>query len=437
MIITKFCYFNGRKYRYLTVGILLIGNFLGLFLVMNINNIQVLQVSSYDNESQKGNHNLISSKTASIKENFNGHAYLLIEEFKTWNDAKIDCESLGGYLVTISSQSENDFVANLMVSDEIWIGFTDESIEGSWEWVTGESVTYTNWSQDEPNDDGDGEDNAEMSSSGYWNDYEGPSYLLNYVCEIDTVEVLDAPRIDFPNGGEILDGKITIEWRKAVDPQGHSISYSVFYSSDNGSTWVSFDMSGLVEGFEIMYCYLDWDTSTLLHGTNFLLKVIATCSFGGEAEDITDNFFTIHYVTKPTSITINYNTNSEGIINIVWSPSVDSLGQNITYSVYYSSDAGNNWILLASGLTDTHYEWNTTTVSDGRTYRIKVVSTSFDGLSTENILFGMLTIDNIQSDNTFLIIGLAVIAIFPEFYIFRKLQKFVKYLIFKEGVETP
>jgi len=370
-------------------------------------------------------------------ERISTYEYLLIEEYKTWFDAKTDCESRGGHLVTISSQEENDFVINLIGPNSIWIGLTDESIEGSWEWVTGEPVTYTNWSQDEPNDAGEGEDYAEMED-GNWNDNGGPSdpsLTHSYVCEIE--HGLTAPTILFPNGGEILDGKITIEWRKAVDNQGHSISYSVFNSSDNGSTWVSFDMSGLVEGFEINYCYLDWDTSTLLHGSNFLLKVIATCSFGGEAEDITDNFFTIHYVTKPTSITINYNTNSEGIINIVWSPSVDSLGQNITYSVYYSSNTGNTWILLVAGLTETNYDWNTTTVRDGRNYLIKVVTTSFDGLSTENMLLGMLTIDNIQSDNTFLIIGLAFIAVFPEFYIFRKLKKFMKYLIFEEGVETP
>lgn len=43
-------------------------------------------------------------------------------------------ESLGGYLVTISSKEENDFVYNFAVSEDLynamWIGLTDELKEG-------------------------------------------------------------------------------------------------------------------------------------------------------------------------------------------------------------------------------------------------------------------------------------------------------------------
>ena len=191
MKITKFCFLDGRKYYHPIGGILLIGIVIGLFLVININNFQVIQVSSYENKSQKGKSAFVSSKTTSIVESLNGHDYLLIEEYKTWIEAKIDCKSRGGHLVTISSQEENDFVMNLIKSDSVWIGFTDESIEGSWQWVTGESVTYTNWSQDEPNDDSGEENYAEMDSSGYWNDIGGQvdsSYLLYYIYEYEPVD---------------------------------------------------------------------------------------------------------------------------------------------------------------------------------------------------------------------------------------------------------
>lgn len=79
---------------------------------------------------------------------FNGSAYKVVNQVMTWQDAKLYSESLGGHLVTISSQDENEFVCNLMVESGIsrtfWIGLTDESEEGNFVWVTGEPIIYTN-----------------------------------------------------------------------------------------------------------------------------------------------------------------------------------------------------------------------------------------------------------------------------------------------------
>ncbi|MHA2296059.1 MAG: lectin-like protein [Candidatus Hodarchaeales archaeon] len=118
---------------------------------------------------------------------YNGHEYLLITDTRIWAEAKADCESRGGHLVTISSAGENDFVSNLAGPDSIWIGFTDEENEGDWKWVTGEPVTYTNWAPDEPNDSS-GEDYCELLDDGSWNDDgapNNPSLAHFYVCERD------------------------------------------------------------------------------------------------------------------------------------------------------------------------------------------------------------------------------------------------------------
>ena len=43
--------------------------------------------------------------------------------------------------------------------------------------------------------------------------------------------------IQYPTGGEDLSGdKVTLEWT-ASDPDGDSLSYTVKYSRDGGSTW--------------------------------------------------------------------------------------------------------------------------------------------------------------------------------------------------------
>lgn len=94
----------------------------------------------------------------------------------TWSAAEAFAGSLGAHLVSIGSQSEQDFVhgnfGNLGgVDRRIWIGFSDQSVEGSFEWSDGTPAKYTNWNGGEPNNSGGVEDYAEMlGSNGRWND---------------------------------------------------------------------------------------------------------------------------------------------------------------------------------------------------------------------------------------------------------------------------
>ena len=114
--------------------------------------------------------------------NYNGHSYYRSTGSMTWTSAKQACINMGGHLVTITSAAENNFVFNTWPSG--WIGFTDESVEGQWRWVTGESVTYTNWNGGEPNNAGN-EDYAQFVSGGRWNDL--PNISLPYVLEFDYI----------------------------------------------------------------------------------------------------------------------------------------------------------------------------------------------------------------------------------------------------------
>jgi hypothetical protein len=92
----------------------------------------------------------------------------------TWAVAESACELYGGHLATFGSSAENSEAAAAAASVRsggFWIGFTDAAVEGSWAWMDGTAVSYTNWSSGEPNDSG-GEDCActNWSSTGNWND---------------------------------------------------------------------------------------------------------------------------------------------------------------------------------------------------------------------------------------------------------------------------
>jgi len=128
----------------------------------------------------------------------NGHYYQRIEIQKTWNDAKDYCEKLGGYLATITSELENQIVYKELVKvskTNCWLGGTDGLSEGTWEWVTGEKWSYSNWDGGEPNNGfGRGQDNLQMyTRSGKWDDA-GPPYhnnLLYFICEWDTNRIFN------------------------------------------------------------------------------------------------------------------------------------------------------------------------------------------------------------------------------------------------------
>jgi hypothetical protein len=124
-----------------------------------------------------------------IENTDNGHFYQRIDTEMTWSEAKNYCEGLLGYLATITSQDENDFIVNNipLTSYHIWLGGTDEAQEGAWEWITGEAWSYTNWDQYEPNDYL-GEDYLEIRSTGKWNDHGLPSQDNEhiFICEWDS-----------------------------------------------------------------------------------------------------------------------------------------------------------------------------------------------------------------------------------------------------------
>jgi hypothetical protein len=139
-----------------------------------------------------------------------GHYYKYISTGTSWDAAKIAAEGttlngLRGYLAEINSLSENDFTKRETTAQNIWIGATDEAVEGTWIWDgatagtggstwnkpagsgtnAGSSASFHSWASGEPNDYGSGEDCAVTNwggLNGNWNDLPC-SYSNGYLIE--------------------------------------------------------------------------------------------------------------------------------------------------------------------------------------------------------------------------------------------------------------
>jgi hypothetical protein len=110
----------------------------------------------------------------------NGHIYYLLDQ-SNWTTAEAEAITLGGHLVTINDQAENDWVFQTFglfgnVSRHLWLGLNDVAVEGTFVWTDGEPFVYANWSPGEPNNNTD-EDYVHMYDpmnasglGGKWND---------------------------------------------------------------------------------------------------------------------------------------------------------------------------------------------------------------------------------------------------------------------------
>ncbi|WP_127341337.1 CARDB domain-containing protein [Halorubrum sp. 48-1-W] len=221
------------------------------------------------------------------------HYYEYVEDDAIrWDDARDaaadeDYFGLTGYLVTVTSQKENDFVADKL-EGQGWIGASDADQEEEWRWKTGPEGTedggdgrhffdqngeggsavgdeYENWNDGEPNDDG-GEDYAHYRTDGTWNDYAIDNgnidgYVVEYggldgdpdvqLQDTKTVEIEQADLrtydVDGPDDGPFATGD-TVEYEFTVENGGPDDADDVTLST-----------SGLTIGEDGLKD-LEWDT---------------------------------------------------------------------------------------------------------------------------------------------------------------------------------
>jgi hypothetical protein len=255
------------------------------------------------------------------------HFYEYVSGTTTWTNSKTSAENRSyfgraGYLATMTSEAENNFVWKLMANDG-WFGASDEvsqvntakgttayasqtAVEQKWHWITGPekgtqfsngstAVTgqYAKWAGGEPNNAG-GEHYGQFYSgnNGMWNDLPNTN-LPGYICEYG----------DMPGD---LTSSVTISTRN-IEISGAS--------------------SGYISGGNINVCSGSNSTTLILNGlTGSVVRW----------ESSFDNFFTAGTTISNTntSITISNITKTTYYRAIVNSTSPVSCSSLQTSSIY-------------------------------------------------------------------------------------------------------
>lgn len=166
---------------------------------------------------------------------FNGHTYYVFNDSMTWAEAKAACEAMGGYLATITSQAEQEFIEKLIATGtkkQYWLGATDEEEEGNWKWVTGEPFIYSLAISFDNAYEGENylqilrEDLAEPLLANVWNDannegtVEGDAFFnkanTGYICEFGDSEMpMDNGKAVQYNGHTYVAFDLSMTWKEA------------------------------------------------------------------------------------------------------------------------------------------------------------------------------------------------------------------------------
>ncbi|NJM69812.1 MAG: hypothetical protein HC862_06065 [Scytonema sp. RU_4_4] len=221
----------------------------------------------------------------------NNHFYQFVSaENITWTEAESAASNssylgLKGYLATITSETEQDFIQS-KVQGNGWIGASDAETEGDWRWVTGPEAgtsfwngdatgstvngQYSNWDDGEPNNTNEHENyghvigNSSLGEDvqGKWNDlpnsvntgnYTADGYFVEYGgSEADptlqltgSVTLTISETVNTPNKFDFSgDGKPDILWRNYSTDEtaiwqmnGTTLEQSISYPNTLNAAW--------------------------------------------------------------------------------------------------------------------------------------------------------------------------------------------------------
>jgi hypothetical protein len=331
----------------------------------------------------------------------NGHVYQYVSGSITWDNAKLAAQGLSayganGYLATVTSTAENNFV-KARLSGDAWIGGSDSAVEGTWKWITGPETgtifwqgtgsggpiggNYANWNSGEPNQAGD-EDCAETYiADGTWNDLSCSTTVSGYVVEYGdnasnmpvvvakniTITTADVPAVATlsPSNGTTSvspTANLVITLTKAVTVQTGNI---LIKKVSDDSTVESIDVSGSqVTGSGTTAITID-PSASLPEGTSLYVVIPNTA-----LKDSSNNFF--DGISSASAWEFTTSDVTAPVISTVSAGSLTSTGATVTWTTNETASTKVSYGLTAS--------YGTTTSETDTSPRVTAHSLTLSGL---------------------------------------------------------
>jgi large repetitive protein len=165
------------------------------------------------------------------------------------------------------------------------------------------------------------------------------------------------------------DSSVELSWSAPASSGGSSvIDYIIQYSSDAGTTWVTFN-----DGVSASSTAL---VASLSNGTSYVFRVAAVNAAGTGA---TSSSVSATPRTTPDAPTNLSGTAGTGAIDLVWDMPVSNGGAAIsTYVVQHSSDSGATWVSFAHAASAAT-SLNVTGLTNGTSYVFRVAAVNAAG----------------------------------------------------------
>lgn len=305
----------------------------------------------------------------------NNHLYKFISGTITANSARTSAAAqtaygATGYLATITSQAENDFVANRLQGDG-WIGGSDATSEGTWKWITGPETdttfwsgasggstvggNYANWASGEPNDWGGNEDCIQFyitsrnwndlpctgnTLSGYVVEFGAPGDLPSVVAKNISITTSNAPTVNtfspLDNATNIsTTSNLTLTFNQTITKGTGNIL--IKKTSDNSTVETIDVTSSQVTGQSTSTITIDPNT-TLDENTSYYITIPNTAFKNGSnafytgISTTTGWNFTTGDFTNPGLSSITATSISNSGATITWA-STESSSSRVTYGL--------------------------------------------------------------------------------------------------------
>jgi Ca2+-binding RTX toxin-like protein len=214
-----------------------------------------------------------------------------------------------GHLVTITSETENNFLDSVIGATNAWTAASDVSVEGTWRWnagpesgkvfYTGIGVVnglYENWALLQPLDLLGNQDYALRQADGTWNDVNGTSNY-GYVIEWEATSLTDTVDQTMLDGGLDADDLYGSDGIDAFVFDNTATVDTIYDFDAAGRDYL--DISGILEGYELATDYIsDYVQLTEVSGDTYV-------AVDTDGADNGSNFTDIAILDDTTGLDLN------------------------------------------------------------------------------------------------------------------------------------